>query len=57
MLTSGNYDDAIDNAISSLKSNKDKKGKQDYIYLLEGFRQKRDLNPFAFGNKRVIRKT
>jgi hypothetical protein len=34
MLTSGNYDDAIDNAIKP-KSNKDK-NKQDYIYLLEG---------------------
>jgi hypothetical protein len=51
MLTSGNYDDAIDNAISSLKSNKDKKGKQDYIYLLEeafAKAKERDLNSIRF---------
>ena len=34
-LLSGDYDAAIDNAVSSLKNNKDRKGKQDYIYLLE----------------------
>jgi hypothetical protein len=46
-LSSGNYDQAIDNAISSLRSNKDKKGKQDYVYLLEEAFAKakdRDLN-------------
>lgn len=32
---SGDYDAAIDKAVSSLRSNKDKKGKQDYVYLLE----------------------
>jgi hypothetical protein len=35
LLTSGNYDDAIDNSISNLKFNKDKNRKQDYIYILE----------------------
>ncbi|HRM13428.1 MAG TPA: hypothetical protein PLV47_10805, partial [Flavobacterium sp.] len=35
LLSSGNYDQAIDNAISNLRTNKDKKGKQDYVYLLE----------------------
>ena len=34
-ISSGNYDDAIDNAVSNLQNNKDKKRKQDYIYLLE----------------------
>ncbi|WP_091434888.1 hypothetical protein [Flavobacterium degerlachei] len=47
LLTSGNYDEAIDNSVSNLKSNKDKKGKQDYIYILEEAYAKakeRDLN-------------
>lgn len=35
LLTSGEYDSAIDNSVNSLRGNKDKKGKQDYIYLLE----------------------
>lgn len=35
LLTSGEYDAAIDNSVNSLRGNKDKKGKQDYIYLLE----------------------
>jgi hypothetical protein len=34
-ISSGNYDDAITNAVSNLQNNKDKKRKQDYIYLLE----------------------
>ncbi|HLA55088.1 MAG TPA: hypothetical protein VK623_03235 [Flavobacterium sp.] len=34
-LASGNYDQAISKATNSLRSNKDKKGKQDYVYLLE----------------------
>ena len=34
-VNSGDYDAAIENAVSSLRNNKDKKGKQDYIYLLE----------------------
>ncbi|MEO8254807.1 MAG: hypothetical protein ABI554_10530 [Flavobacterium sp.] len=47
LLTSGNYDEAIDNAIHNLSSNKDKKGNQEYVYLLEEayFKAKeRDLN-------------
>jgi hypothetical protein len=47
LLTSGNYDEAINNAISNLRSNKDKKGNQDYVYLLEeafAKAKERDLN-------------
>jgi hypothetical protein len=47
LLSSGNYDLAIDNAISNLQYNKDKKGKQDYVYLLEeafAKAKERDLN-------------
>lgn len=47
LLTSGNYDEAIDNSVNNLRSNKDKKGNQDYVYLLEEafFKAKeRDLN-------------
>lgn len=50
LLGSGNYDQAIDNAVSNLQSNKDKKGKQDYIYLLEEAFAKakdRDLNAIS----------
>lgn len=46
-LSSGNYDEAINTALSNLRSNKDKKGKQDYVYLLEEAFAKakdRDLN-------------
>ena len=53
-LASGNYDAAIDIAVSNLRSNKDKKGKQDYIYLLEEAFAKvkeRDLNTISFLNK------
>lgn len=35
MLSSGDYDSAIDNAVYGLRNNKDKKGKQDYVYILE----------------------
>ncbi|NUY82297.1 hypothetical protein HUK80_15435 [Flavobacterium sp. MAH-1] len=35
MLSSGDYDSAIDNAVYGLRNNKDKKGNQDYIYILE----------------------
>lgn len=34
-ISSGNYDDAVANAVSNLQNNKDKKRKQEYIYLLE----------------------
>lgn len=47
LLTSGNYDVAINNAINNLRTNKDKKGNQDYVYLLEeafAKAKERDLN-------------
>lgn len=50
LLSSGNYDQAIDNAVSNLQTNKDKKGKQDYIYLLEeafAKAKERDLNAIS----------
>ena len=46
-MSSGNYDEAINNSISGLRSNKDKKGNQDYVYLLEeafAKAKERDLN-------------
>lgn len=53
-LASGNYDAAIDIALSNLRSNKDKKGKQDYVYLLEeafAKAKERDLNTVNFLSK------
>jgi len=53
-LSSGNYDAAIDIAVSNLRSNKDKKGKQDYVYLLEeafAKAKERDLNTINFLSK------
>ena len=47
MLSNGNYDGAIENAVNSLRTNKNAKGKQDYVYLLEESFAKakdRDLN-------------
>jgi hypothetical protein len=47
LLSSGNYDEAISNSISGLRSNKDKKGNQDYVYLMEeafAKAKERDLN-------------
>jgi hypothetical protein len=35
LLTSGNYENAIQNAVEGLRNRKEAKGKQDYIYLLE----------------------
>ena len=35
MVSSGDYDSAISNAVDGLRGNKDAKGKQDYVYLLE----------------------
>lgn len=35
MLTGGDYDGAINRSVESLRTNKDSKGKQDYVYLLE----------------------
>lgn len=46
-LSSGNYDEAINTAVANLRTNKDKKGKQEYIYLLEeafAKAKERDLN-------------
>lgn len=34
-ISNGNYDAAIDKAIDKLSKNKDAKGKQDYVYLLQ----------------------
>ena len=34
-LTSGDYDAAIKNAVDGLRGNKNAKGKQDYVYILE----------------------
>lgn len=47
LLSSGNYDEVINNAVSNLRSNKDKKGNQDYVYLMEeafAKAKERDLN-------------
>lgn len=47
LLSSGNYDEVINNSIAHLRSNKDKKGNQDYVYLLEeafAKAKERDLN-------------
>jgi hypothetical protein len=47
MLTSGDYDGAIDNAVDGLRGNKNAKGKQDYVYMLEeafAKAKERDLN-------------
>lgn len=35
LLTSGDYDAAINNAVDGLRGNKNAKGKQDYVYMLE----------------------
>lgn len=35
LLSEGDYDAAIDRAVEGLRSNKNAKGKQDYVYLLE----------------------
>lgn len=47
LVHSGDYDNAISIAVSSLESNKDKKSKQEYVYLLEeafAKAKERDLN-------------
>jgi len=54
LLSSGNYDLAIDNIISNLQTNKDKKNKQEYVYLLEeafAKAKERDLNLINFLTK------
>lgn len=35
LISDGNFDGAIDRAVEALRTNKDSKGKQDYVYLLE----------------------
>lgn len=35
LLSDGNYDAAIDRAVEALRTKKDSKGKQDYVFLLE----------------------
>jgi hypothetical protein len=35
LISDGNYDAAINRAVEALRTNKDSKGKQDYVYLLE----------------------
>ena len=35
LISDGNYDGAIDRAVEALRTKKDSKGKQDYVYLLE----------------------
>lgn len=50
LLSSGDYDGAMQNAIQSLKSNKEAKGKQDYVKILEEAHAKakeRDLRAIA----------
>jgi len=53
-LNSGNYDQAIDIALQNLRTNKNKKSKQNYILLLENAFEKaatRDLERVAFLTK------
>jgi hypothetical protein len=54
MLTSGEYDAAIQLAVSGLRGNKTAKGKQDYVYLLEeafAKAKERDLRNIAGWSK------
>lgn len=54
MLSDGNYDGAIDRAVDALRTKKDSKGKQDYVYLLEEAFAKakdRDLRDLEMLNK------
>ena len=51
LLSEGDYDAAIERAVEGLRSNKNAKGKQDYIYLLEeafAKAKERDLNSIRF---------
>ncbi|WP_309641010.1 hypothetical protein [Flavobacterium sp.] len=50
MVASGDYDSAISKAVGGLQSNKNAKGKQDYVYLLEeafAKAKERDLRDIA----------
>jgi len=54
MLSDGNYDGAIDRAVEALRTKKDSKGKQDYVYLLEeafAKAKERDLRDLEMLNK------
>ncbi|WP_035649205.1 hypothetical protein [Flavobacterium sp. ASV13] len=54
LISDGNYDGAIDRAVEALRTNKDSKGKQDYVYLLEEAFAKakdRDLRNLEMLNK------
>lgn len=54
MLTTGDYDGAIQNALSGLSGNKNAKGKQDYVYMLEeafAKAKERDLANINLWNK------
>jgi hypothetical protein len=51
LLTEGDYNAAIDRAVEGLRSNKNAKSKQDYVYLLEeafAKARERDLNSIRF---------
>lgn len=53
-VSSGNYDQAISDAIGKLRTNKDKKGKAEFIVMLEDAFNKateRDLNTINYLNK------
>ncbi|OYX27257.1 MAG: hypothetical protein B7Z06_04505 [Flavobacteriales bacterium 32-35-8] len=53
-VSSGNYDQAISDAIGKLRTNKDKKGKTEFIVMLEDAFNKateRDLNTINYLNK------
>lgn len=53
-LNTGNYDQAINTSVNKLRTNKNKKGKQDYILILEEAFLKavdRDMNAIAFLEK------
>lgn len=53
LVGEGNYDEAIQTALSNLRTNKDKKSKQDYIYLLEeafAKAKEKDLNAIQIIN-------
>ena len=54
MLSDGNYDGAINRSIDNLKTNKNSKGKQDYVYLIEeafAKAKQRDLDDIAMRQK------
>ncbi len=54
LVNSGDYDAAIDKAVNNLRSNKNAKGKQEYVYLLEeafAKAKERDLREVAFMKK------